>query len=140
MDAIHHYLPHFRTTAETFRTTADALRTTFRTSALLRTAECTNGPPYICVCAARQPARSRARTAPGRTKTRIKARDCTHSQTRMEVRSTDRSGTAGGVYTRHRRVPLAWCEKDVYSYYPARGNTCACAFLVKEVCRGRATR
>ena len=76
------------------------------------------------MCAARQASRVRvrsasasghayARTAPGRTKTRIKARDCTHSQARMEGRSTDRSGAAGGVYTRQRRVPLARCEKDV---------------------------
>ena len=44
-----------------------------------------------------------------------KARDCTHSQARTEGRSTDRIGAAGGVYTRHRRVPLARCEKDVYT-------------------------
>ena len=53
-------------------------------------------------------------------KTRIKARDCTHSQARMEGRSTDRSGAAGGVYTRHRRVPLARCEKHVAITCPAR--------------------
>ena len=51
-------------------------------------------------------------------------------QARMEGRSTDRSGAAGGVYTRHRRVPLARCEKDVAITCPARGNICACAFLV----------
>ena len=77
------------------------------------------GGSAICVCAVRQAAYTHARSGRPRTdgarphEDRIKARDCTHSQARMEGRSTDRSGAGGGVYTRHRFVPLARCEKHV---------------------------